>query len=119
MEEDNVNSNITFDDKLAHIINIYEFINKIEGDKKRRIMKMYMNCEMDQMINKVEEYYYKKVLKNRKTSRKMMEKQIEIYNMHKMIETFTPIMIAYQMHYNMNIRDTDVDANTNENEPTL
>ena len=64
MDNENINENL--ESRLSDIRNLYQIINNVKNEKKKFLLKHKMQTEMDFMIDRIEEYYYKHVLKNKK-----------------------------------------------------
>ena len=100
---DEIDEIINIDSKISQIIDIYELISDIKNPRKRIAMKYKFNNELDKMIDLLENYYYKNVLKYRKTLRNTTLKQRDIYNTHKTIEVFLPYLLLHNLNQNINI----------------
>lgn len=92
-----INNNIDLENKLNNIRELYEIINNISNDNKRFILKYKFQSELDFMIDRMEEYYYKYVLKNRNPKKIKTETEQMIYNSRKTIETFMPYILLYNI----------------------
>jgi hypothetical protein len=101
-KEDHIDLFINLDEKIAHIIELHELISNIKGNKTRNCVKQKFNQELDYMIERMEDHYYKSVLRRRKTMRHTSKTQQEIYSVRKTIEKMMPYMLAIQIAINMN-----------------
>jgi hypothetical protein len=105
-KDDHIDSFININEKIAHIIELYELISNIKGNKTRNCVKQKFNQELDFMIERMEDHYYKNVLRHRKTMRHTTKTQQDIYSVRKTIDKMMPYMLAIQIAMNMN-NDTD------------
>jgi hypothetical protein len=96
----NINNNIDLDNKIENIKELYNLINNISNDNKRFILKNKFQNELDFMIDKIEDYYYKYILKNKNEKNIKKETEKIIYNSRKTIETFMPYILLYNITEN-------------------
>ena len=93
--------------RLKGIRNLYKLIDKIEHNNKKNLLKYKMQTEIDFMIDRIEEYYYKYILKNKKVDKILNEADHIIYTSRKTMDKFLPYMLLYNMtegnQYNQNI----------------
>tara|TARA_B110000259_G_scaffold175468_1_gene210732 strand:- start:24 stop:401 length:378 start_codon:yes stop_codon:yes gene_type:complete len=93
--------------RLKDIRNLYKLIDKIEHNNKKNLLKYKMQTEIDFMIDRIEEYYYKYILKNKKVDKILNEADHIIYTSRKTMDKFLPYMLLYNMtegnQYNQNI----------------
>ena len=83
--------------KLNDIKKLFKLIENIKNDNKRFVLKHKMQTELDFMIDRIENYYYKYVLKNRNAKKIKTETEQMIYNSRKTIETFMPYILLYNI----------------------
>jgi len=93
--------------RLKDIRNLYKLIDKIEHNNKKNLLNYKMQTEIDFMIDRIEEYYYKYILKNKKVDKILNEADHIIYTSRKTMDKFLPYMLLYNMtegnQYNQNI----------------
>ena len=112
-EKDNLEDNLedkgedNLEIRLKDIRNLYKLIDKIEHNNKKNLLKYKMQTEIDFMIDRIEEYYYKYILKNKKVDKILNEADHIIYTSRKTMDKFLPYMLLYNMtegnQYNQNI----------------
>jgi hypothetical protein len=95
---------INIEDKVKELKEVCTIFNNIhcndeKMDKKKKILiKIFIN-EFNIFINKMEDLFYKKHLKNGSVN-DFTEDENNLFNYYKMIETFTPYMLMYQIQQN-------------------
>ena len=57
MDNEIISDNL--ENRLSDIRNLFNIINNVKSDKKKFILKHKMQTEIDFMIDRIEEYYYK------------------------------------------------------------
>ena len=102
--DNKINENINLEEKINNIRNIFELINNIKNDKKRFLLKYKFQTELDFAIDRLEEYYYKYILKNKSEKKIQTETEKMIYSSRKTMETFMPYILLYNIteQYNQN-----------------
>lgn len=95
MDNEIVNENL--ESRLNDIRNLFQIINNVKSDKKKFILKHKMQTEIDFMIDRIEEYYYKYVLKNKKEDKIKNETEKLIYKSRKTMDMFLPYILLYNM----------------------
>jgi len=63
---DNKDINENLENKLEDIRKLFKLIDNVKNNNKRYALKHKMQTELDFMIDRIEDYYYKYVLKNKK-----------------------------------------------------
>tara|TARA_Y100000591_G_C21732561_1_gene644914 strand:- start:156 stop:494 length:339 start_codon:yes stop_codon:yes gene_type:complete len=96
----NINNHINLEDKLHNIRELYELINDIDNNNKKKLLKFKFQTELDFMIDRIEDYYYKYVLKNKSEKKIKTEADKMIYNSRKTMETFMPYILLYNITEN-------------------
>jgi hypothetical protein len=100
MDENNINENL--EKKLDDIRNLFNLINNLKSDNKKFALKHKMQTEIDFMIDRIEEYYYKYVLKNKNEDKIKNEADKLIYNSRKTMDAFLPYILLYNITENNN-----------------
>tara|TARA_B100000029_G_C16927828_1_gene723843 strand:+ start:115 stop:429 length:315 start_codon:yes stop_codon:yes gene_type:complete len=95
MDNEIVNENL--ESRLNDIRNLYQIINNVKNEKKKFLLKHKMQTEMDFMIDRIEEYYYKYVLKNKKEDKIKNETEKLIYKSRKTMDMFLPYILLYNI----------------------
>ena len=95
MDNEIINENL--ESRLSDIRNLFQIINNIKSDKKKFILKHKMQTEIDFMIDRIEEYYYKYILKNKKEDKIKNETEKLIYKSRKTMDMFLPYILLYNM----------------------
>lgn len=95
MDENNINENL--EKKLDDIRNLFNLINNLKSDNKKFALKHKMQTEIDFMIDRIEEYYYKYVLKNKNEDKIKNEADKLIYNSRKTMDAFLPYILLYNI----------------------
>ncbi|MBG30896.1 MAG: hypothetical protein CMI31_12980 [Opitutae bacterium] len=95
MDNENINENL--ESRLSDIRNLYQIINNVKNEKKKFLLKHKMQTEMDFMIDRIEEYYYKYVLKNKKEDKIKNETEKLIYKSRKTMDMFLPYILLYNI----------------------
>jgi hypothetical protein len=93
-----LDNNIDLEEKINNIKELYEIINNIENENKRCLLKYKFQTELDFMIDRVEEYYYKYILKNKNDNKIKNDADKMIYNSRKTMETFMPYILLYNIN---------------------
>lgn len=97
---ENLNKNINLDNKINEIIQLFTLINNLNNSKKKNLLLYKFQSELDFMIDKLEEYYYRYVLKNKSEINIQIEAEKMIYNSRKTMEAFMPYILLYNMTEN-------------------
>ena len=97
---DNKDINENLENKLENIRKLFKLINNVKNDNKRFALKHKMQTELDFMIDRIEDYYYKYVLKNKSEKKIKTEADKMIYNSRKTMETFMPYILLYNITEN-------------------
>tara|TARA_B100000963_G_C22621769_1_gene670302 strand:- start:2583 stop:2912 length:330 start_codon:yes stop_codon:yes gene_type:complete len=95
-----LNSNIDLENKFENIRQLYRLINNIGNDNKRFILKNKFQNEIDFMIERIEECYYKYILKNKNEKKIKDETERIIYDSRKTIDAFMPYILLYNITEN-------------------
>jgi hypothetical protein len=95
MDNEIISDNL--ENRLSDIRNLFNIINNVKSDKKKFILKHKMQTEIDFMIDRIEEYYYKYVLKNKKEDKIKNEADKLIYKSRKTMDMFLPYILLYNM----------------------
>lgn len=98
--DNKINNNINLEDKLNNIRELYELIGQIKNENKKFILKYKFQSELDFMIDKMEDYYYKYILKNKSEKKIKTDADRMIYNSRKTMETFMPYILLYNITEN-------------------
>tara|TARA_B100000780_G_scaffold7440_1_gene5554 strand:+ start:3637 stop:3981 length:345 start_codon:yes stop_codon:yes gene_type:complete len=96
-----------FEEKLQDLRNLYKIINNVKNEKKKFILNYKLQTELDYMIDKIEEYYYLYVLKNKKEDKIKNEADKIIYNSRKTMNAFLPYILLYNLTNNLTDNLTD------------
>lgn len=94
---DNKDINENLENKLEDIRKLFKLINNVKNDNKRFALKHKMQTELDFMIDKIEDYYYKYVLKNKKEDKIKNEADKLIYKSRKTMDIFLPYILLYNI----------------------
>jgi|TARA_B110000259_G_scaffold39967_1_gene45657 hypothetical protein len=97
-----IDNNINLDNKIDEIKNLYNIINKIDNNNKKILLKYRFQTELDFMIDKLEDYYYKYILKNKSEKKIQNETEKMIYSSRKTMETFMPYILLYNINEQYN-----------------
>ena len=92
-----MNANTDLENKFENIRELYNLINNIGNDNKRFILKDKFQTEIDLMIDKIEDCYYKYILKNKNEKKIKEETERIIYNSRKTIDIFMPYILLYNI----------------------
>ena len=95
-----MNKNINLENKFEDIRQLFYLINQLNNNKKKQLLQYKFQSELDFMIDRLEDYYYKFILKNK--SEKNIEKEAEkmIYNSRRTMEAFMPYILLYNIREN-------------------
>lgn len=102
-----INNNINLDNKIEEIRKLYNIINKIDNDKKKFLLKYRFQTELDFMIDKLEDYYYRYILKNKSEKKIQNETEKMIYTSRKTMETFMPYILLYNINEQFNNQENE------------
>tara|TARA_Y100000389_G_scaffold147987_2_gene146970 strand:+ start:32 stop:334 length:303 start_codon:yes stop_codon:yes gene_type:complete len=91
----NINNNL--ENKLEDIRQLFKLINNIKNDNKKFALRHKMQTELDFMIDRIEDYYYKYVLKNKKEDKIKNEADKLIYKSRKTMDLFLPYILLYNI----------------------
>ena len=91
----NINNNL--ENKLEDIRQLFKLINNIKNDNKKFALRHKMQTELDFMIDRIEDYYYKYVLKNKKEDKIKNEADKLIYKSRKTMDIFLPYILLYNI----------------------
>ena len=97
-----INENINLEEKINNIRELFELINKINNSTKKNLLKFKFQSELDFMIDRLEDYYYKYILKNKSEKKIKLEAEKMIYNSRKTMEAFMPYILMYNITENYN-----------------
>ena len=100
-----INNNINLEEKINNIKELYNIINNITNEKKRFLLKYKFQTELDFMIDSLEDYYYKYILKNKSEKKILNETEKIIYTSKKTMETFMPYILLYNINEQYNINN--------------
>tara|TARA_B100000242_G_C42903686_1_gene419074 strand:+ start:36 stop:353 length:318 start_codon:yes stop_codon:yes gene_type:complete len=100
-----INTNINLEEKINSIKELYNIINNIKNEKKRFLLKYKFQTELDFMIDSLEDYYYKYILKNKSEKKILNETEKIIYTSKKTMETFMPYILLYNINEQYNINN--------------
>jgi hypothetical protein len=95
MENEIINGNL--ESRLNEIRNLFQIINNVKNERKKNLLKHKMQTELDFTIDKIEEYYYKYILKNKKEDKIKNETEELIYKSRKTMDMFLPYILLYNM----------------------
>jgi hypothetical protein len=95
--DDKINDNINLEEKIDDIRNMFELINNIKNEKKRYLLKYKFQTELDFTIDRLEEYYYKFILKNKSEKKIQTETEKMIYSSRKTMDAFMPYILLYNI----------------------
>ena len=109
---EDLNKNISLDNKINEIIQLFTLINNLNHSKKKNLLLYKFQSELDFMIDRLEDYYYRYVLKNKSERNIQIEAEKTIYNSRKTMEAFMPYILLYNMTEN-NRNNTNNTNNTN------
>ena len=98
MDSEIVNDNL--ESRLTDIRNLFTVINNVKNENKKFILKYKMQTEIDFMLDRIEDYYYKYVLKNKKEDKIKNETEKLIYKSRKTMDMFLPYMLLYNITEN-------------------
>ena len=101
MDNEIINDNIeNLESRLNDIRNLFTVINNVKNENKKFILKHKMQTEIDFMLDRIEDYYYKYVLKNKKEDKIKNETEKLIYKSRKTMDMFLPYMLLYNITEN-------------------
>jgi hypothetical protein len=98
MDSEIVNDNL--ESRLTDIRNLFTVINNVKNENKKFVLKYKMQTEIDFMLDRIEDYYYKYVLKNKKEDKIKNETEKLIYKSRKTMDMFLPYMLLYNITEN-------------------
>ena len=98
MDSEIVNDNLEI--RLTDIRNLFTVINNVKNENKKFVLKYKMQTEIDFMLDRIEDYYYKYVLKNKKEDKIKNETEKLIYKSRKTMDMFLPYMLLYNITEN-------------------
>jgi hypothetical protein len=93
-------NNENLESRLTDIRNLFQIIDNIKNENKKFILKHKMQTEIDFMLDRIEDYYYKYVLKNKKEDKIKNETEKLIYKSRKTMDMFLPYMLLYNITEN-------------------
>lgn len=93
-------NNENLESRLNDIRNLFTVINNVKNENKKFILKHKMQTEIDFMLDRIEDYYYKYVLKNKKEDKIKNETEKLIYKSRKTMDMFLPYMLLYNITEN-------------------
>ena len=96
----NLNKNINLDNKINEIIRLFNLINNLNHSKKKNLLLYKFQSELDFMIDRLEDYYYRYILKNKSERNIQIEAEKMIYNSRKTMEAFMPYILLYNITEN-------------------
>jgi hypothetical protein len=105
--DNKINNNINLDNKIDEIKKLYSIINQINNEKKRFLLKYKFQMELDFMIDKLEDYYYRYILKNKSEKKIQNETEKMIYTSKKTMETFMPYILLYNITEQYNNQENE------------
>lgn len=88
---------IEIDNKIDEIKNLYMLIQSVKT-KKREVLEKKLEMELDFFIDRIEDYYYKYVIKNKKIDKLKNDIERTIYNSKNMLDKFMPYMLLYSVN---------------------
>lgn len=88
---------IEIDNKIDEIKNLYMLIQSVKT-KKREVLEKKLEMELDFFIDRIEDYYYKYVIKNKKIDKLKNDMERTIYNSKNMLDKFMPYMLLYSVN---------------------
>lgn len=102
-----MNKNLNLENKFEDIRQLFNLISQMNNTKKKKLLQYKFQSELDFMIDRLEDYYYKYILKNK--NEKNIEKEAEkvIYNSRKTMEAFMPYILLYNITENYNTNETN------------
>jgi hypothetical protein len=87
----------SFNDVIENIYNLRHLFDNVQCERKRMVMTRMFMKHLEAFVNKMEETYYKKVIRNKSVSRLKSYQEIEIERTYKTMDVFLPFIIAYQL----------------------
>ena len=96
----NLNKNINLDNKINEIIQLFNLINNLNHSKNKNSLLYKFQSELDFMIDRLEDYYYRYILKNKSERNIQIEAEKMIYNSRKTMEAFMPYILLYNITEN-------------------
>ncbi len=86
-----------FNDTIENIYNLKHLFDSVQCLNKRKVMTRMFMRHLEGFVNKMEDTYYKKVIKNKSITRLKTCQEKDIERTYKTMEAFLPFMIAYQL----------------------
>lgn len=87
----------SFNDTIENIYNLKHMFDNVQCSNKRKVMTRMFMRHLEAFVNKMEDTYFKKVIKNRSIARLQTNQEKDIERTHRTMEAFLPFMIAYQL----------------------
>ena len=101
------------ENRLEDIRNLYKLINNVKNKRKKFLLNYKLQTELDFMIDKIEEYYYLYVLKNKKEDKIKNEADKIIYKSRKTMDAFLPYILLYNIA--QNAQNNNIEGGYEEN----
>ena len=101
------------ENRLEDIRNLYKLINNVKNKRKKFLLNYKLQTELDFMIDKIEEYYYLYVLKNKKEDKIKNEADKIIYKSRKTMDAFLPYILLYNI--TQNAQNNNIEGGYEEN----
>lgn len=89
----------SFNDVIENIYNLKHLFDNVESESKRKVMTRMFMKHLEAFVNKMEETYYKKVIRNKSIARLKSYQEKEIERTFKTMDVFLPFIIAYQLSH--------------------
>ena len=105
--------NENLENRLEDIRNLYKLINNVKNKRKKFLLNYKLQTELDFMIDKIEEYYYLYVLKNKKEDKIKNEADKIIYKSRKTMDAFLPYILLYNI--TQNAQNNNIEGGYEEN----
>jgi hypothetical protein len=97
-----IENSFSFEDTINELSKLNLLINNISNDKKKKYLKYKIQIELDFAINRIEECYYKNVLKNKSPKNIIDKNDLLIYQSRQTIDRFLPQILLYNVLNNIN-----------------
>ena len=112
---ESINNNLNLNKKIKEIIQIFNLINQLNNSKKKNLLLYKFQTELDFMIDRLEDNYYRYILKNKSEKNIQKESEKMIYNSRRTLEAFMPYILLYNISENYGNQNTT----ENNNEPNM
>mgnify|MGYP001460186641 CR=1 FL=1 len=87
----------SFNDVIENIYNLRHLFDSVQCENKRQVMTRMFMKHLEAFVLRMEETYYKKVIRNKSISRLKSNQEKEIEKTYKTMSAFLPFIIAYQL----------------------